>query len=43
MFGLAKTLIDVTRTSAPGEILYNDGKVAVFRASSLPKYWPDFP
>jgi hypothetical protein len=43
IFGLAKLLIDATKTGAPGDLLYNDGKVAVFRVRGLPEKWPSFP
>lgn len=42
-FGLVKVLLDVTKAGATGALIYNDGKFAVFRASGLPKNWPNYP
>jgi hypothetical protein len=43
MFGLVKLLIDATKSGPPSGLIYNDGKVAVFRVSSLPRHWNSFP
>jgi hypothetical protein len=43
MFGLVKLLVDATKSGPPGALIYNDGKVAVFRVSGLPRNWNSFP
>jgi hypothetical protein len=43
MFGLVKLLVDATRSGPPSDLIYNDGQVAVFKVSGLPRNWQSFP
>jgi hypothetical protein len=43
LFGLVKLLVDATNSWQPGDLIYNDGTIAVFRVSRLPKTWNNFP
>jgi hypothetical protein len=43
MFGLVKLLVDATRSGPPSNLIYNNGQVAVFRVSGLPRTWQSFP
>ena len=42
-FGLVKLLADATKSGANSNVIYDDGKVAMFAVRGLPKTWANFP